>query len=433
MSPDTPPGWREAFVTWLRVALLSFGGPAGQIAVMHRIIVDEKRWIDEARFLHGLNFCMLLPGPEAQQLATWLGWRLHGTRGAFLAGGLFILPGALLMLGLSALYALYGALGPVAALFFGLKAAVLAIVVQALFRVAKRALKRPAQWAVAGLAFLALFAFGLPFPLVIVAAALAGAWLPALRQAAPTTETHEAANPARDRSALRAGLGMLVLWLVPVAWLTLGWPGSTFTQIAALFSQLAAVSFGGAYAVLALVAQEAAGPLGWLTPPEMLDGLGLAETTPGPLILVLQFVGFLAAFRDPGSLPPLLAGTMGAGLTLWATFAPCFAFILLGAPFIERLRQAARLASALAAVTAAVVGVIANLGLWFALHTLFARVGTMEAGPLRMALPEWGSLDPAALALAVAALVATFALRWGMAQVLAAAALAGLGLHMMMG
>ena len=426
----SPIGWREVFVTWLRVALLSFGGPAGQIAVMHRILVEEKRWVDEARFLHGLNFCMLLPGPEAQQLATWLGWLTRGTRGAFLAGGVFILPGALAMLGLSALYAAYGSLAPVAALFVGLKAAVLAIVAQAVLRLAGRALQRRAQIWLAVLAFLALALFGLPFPVVVAGAALAGALLPGLRVPATAEMSALPVDPARNRSAIRAGLVTLLLWLLPIAALALLMPGSIHDQIARLFGQLAVVSFGGAYAVLALVGQEAAGPLGWLSPSEMLDGLGLAETTPGPLILVLQFVGFLAAYREAGGLPPMLAGTLGAGLTLWVTFAPCFAFILLGAPFIERLRQAARLASALAAVTAAVVGVIAHLGLWLALHSLFGQVEAVRLGPLRLDWPDWASLDPVALGLTVLAGVAVFRLRLGMAQVLAGAGLAGLALHL---
>jgi len=423
--------------TFARVAALSFGGPAGQIAVMHRILVDEKRWLDEARFLHALNFCMLLPGPEAQQLATYSGWLLRGVPGALIAGGLFILPGVAAIMALSVVYALWGSVGIVAGLFFGLKAAVLAIVVQAVVRVGRRAATTPAARAISAAAFIAIFAFGAPFPAIVLAAMLVGwagtrAGLKSFRNApaghgpAPlggkTDVSHIPVEHPSATSARNAGLAALVLWLISVAVLSLLLPGSVWAGIATFFSKLAVLSFGGAYAVLAWVAQEAVTDRGWLTAGEMLDGLGMAETTPGPLIMVLQFVGFMAALRVEGTLP---AAALGGLLATWVTFAPCFAFILLGAPWIERLRGNAALSGALAAVTAAVVGVILNLAVWFALHTIFRQV---LPGP--PPLPVWSSLDPAALALATAAMVMTFPLRWGMSATLTACAGAGIALHM---
>jgi chromate transporter len=406
------PSLAEATRAFGRIALLSFGGPAGQIAVMHRILVEEKRWIDEQRFLHALNFCMLLPGPEAQQLATYSGWLLHRTRGALIAGTLFVLPGAAAMLALSIVYALHGDQPVIGALFFGLKAAVLAIVAQALVRIAGRALKGPGHRAIAAAAFVGIFAFAVPFPLIVAGAALIG-WA----TARPGPATPPPPPPASSRGAMASGAAALALWLIPVAALAALAGTSVFADIAVFFSQLAVVTFGGAYAVLAYMAQEAVGTHGWLAPGEMLDGLGLAETTPGPLIMVTQFVGFLAAFRDPGGLSPILAGTLGALLTTWVTFAPCFAWILLGAPFMERLRANAGLSAALAAVTAAVVGVIANLAIWFAQHVLFTR---------QIA----AAFDPWAAALTVAALAGVFVLRLGMVAVLAGAAAGGLALHL---
>ena len=443
------PTLAEATRVWARIAALSFGGPAGQIAVMHRILVEEKRWLGDGRFLHALNFCMLLPGPEAQQLATYIGWLLHGPRGGLIAGALFVAPGALAIMALSVLYALYGDLGPVAALFFGLKAAVLAIVAQALLRIAGRALRSTAARALAVLSFLGIWLFALPFPVIVLAAALIGwgmtrAGLPGFGggghgagkgprvEDAETLLGAETADlpPAARRAARNAGLWALALWLVPVAALMLLAPGSVYAEIAGFFSRMAVVTFGGAYAVLAYVAQEAVGSYGWLQPGEMLDGLGMAETTPGPLIMVLQFVGFLGAFRDPGTLSPLLAGVLGGALTTWVTFAPCFAWIFLGAPHIEKLRHNKALAGALAAVTAAVVGVIANLTLWFALHVLFAQLAPLTLGPLRLDLPVWGSLNLAMAGLSALALLAVFGLRLGMATVLAGAAGLGLALHL---
>ena len=443
------PTLREATAVWARIAALSFGGPAGQIAVMHRILVEEKRWIGDGRFLHALNFCMLLPGPEAQQLATYIGWLLHGVRGALVAGLLFILPGVLAIMGLSWLYAAYGELGFVAALFFGLKAAVLAIVLQAVVRVGRRALKNAALRALAAASFLAIFALQLPFPLIVALAGLLG-WLgakagiaafqgggghgsgsgPQVDDAATLLGPETALPPGTRRRALWAGVAALALWLAPVAALMILAPGSVFTEIAAYFSKLAVLTFGGAYAVLAWVAQEAVGTYGWLRPGEMLDGLGMAETTPGPLIMVLQFVGFMGALREAGWANPFLAGTLGGLLTTWVTFAPCFAWILLGAPFMEGLRRNKALSAALSAVTAAVVGVILNLSIWFAIHVIWREVARLEAGPLSLELPVWGSIDFAAAALSALALYAVFRLKLGMTTVLAGSALLGLGLHL---
>ncbi len=445
--PTPRPTLREALPVWARVAALSFGGPAGQIAVMHRILVEERRWISEARFLHALNFCTLLPGPEAQQLATYIGWLMHGPRGGLLAGGLFVLPGLVAIMGLSVVYVLHGQTGPVAGLFFGLKAAVLAIVAEAVLRIGRRALRGPVQVALAGASFGALFLFAAPFPAIVLAAGLIGWWgaragLPDFR---PGAAGHGGAGhggathglddavpvgPAGHRQALRMLAIWGALWLVPVALVVaLRGPEDVFARIALFFSQMAAVSFGGAYAVLTYVAQQAVEHYGWLKPGEMLDGLGLAETTPGPLIMVTQFVGFLAAYRDPGGLPALLAGILGGLLTTWVTFAPCFLWIFVGAPYVEALRGNRALAGALAAITAAVVGVILNLAVWFALHTLFAAQRTLALGPLVLDLPVPESLDPLALLLALAALAAVFVARLGPVPVLAGAALAGLVLR----
>ena len=427
---------------WWRIGLIGFGGPAGQIALMHRLLVDERRWIGEARFLNALNFCMLLPGPEAQQLAIYIGWALHGIRGGVVAGTLFVLPGAVIVLGLSAIYALYGGVPLVAALFYGIKAAVLAVVVDAVIRIGKRALRNGWMLAIAAAAFVALFAFAVPFPLVVLAAALVGLVGGRVAPDRFATRQHGGDGPAGavdralaareapgagGRQAVTVTLVCLVLWLAPTLALaaTLGWD-ATFTRIGTFFSQMGVVTFGGAYAALAWVAQAAVETHGWLAPGEMLDGLGLAETTPGPLILVLQFVGFLAAFRDGGGLDPLLAGMLGAALTTWVTFLPSFLFVLAGAPFVERLSRFRVLGAALSAITAAVVGVILNLALWFALHVLFARVDDVAIGLLRLSLPDLATLDPAALVLSLAAFVALLRFKLGLVPVLAAAALLGM-------
>jgi chromate transporter len=434
------PTFREAFRVWLRIGLLSFGGPAAQIALMHREVVDERRWISDARFLHALNFCTLLPGPEAQQLATYLGWLMHGVKGGVAAGLLFILPGVAVMLALSILYATLGAVPLVAALFFGLKCAVLVLVVEALLRVARRALHGTLPWALAAAAFLALFAFDVPFPLVVLAAAAVGFALPAhfagaghgkAKQGPPALlDALLVADPGRiarmGGAARRAGLVALVLWVWPVAML-IGVP--TYGEIAWFFSKMAVVTFGGAYAVLAYVAQEAVEGYRWLSAADMLAGLGLAETTPGPLILVLQFVGFLAAYPAGG----LAGGIAGSLLTVWVTFAPCFAWIFLGAPFVETLHAQPRLKGALAGVTAAVVGVIANLALWFGLRVIFERVEPVSLGPLRPALPDPLSLLPDALALSVLAAVCLFGLKLGVLRTLAVTAAAGFALRMLVG
>src|SRR3954470_16680537 len=429
----------EAFRVWLRVAALSFGGPAGQIAVMHRIIVDEKKWVGEARFLHALSYCMLLPGPEAHQLAIYIGWLMHRWPGAIIAGGLFVVPGIISIMALSYIYAAFGSVPAIMALFLGLKAAVLAIVLHVVQRVGSRALKSRPMFILAALAFIGIFFFAVPFPLIVIAAGVIG--FVAARAGSTAfqvggdhggggkaetdegllgAELPEHARPTMAR-ALRVSALWLALWLAPplLVLFALG-GGSVYTQIGAFFSKMAAVTFGGAYAVLAYVAQQAVEHYRWLEPGEMLDGLGMAETTPGPLIMVLQFVGFLAAFRDPGTLSPLVAGTLGGLLATWVTFTPCFLWIFLGAPFIESLHGNKGLAGALTAITAAVVGVILNLAVWFALHTLFRTVEPVTWGPLSFGLPVAGSVNAWALLLSVAAMVAVFRLRLGMMQTLAA-------------
>ena len=438
----------EAAKVWARIAALSFGGPAGQIAVMHRILVEEKRWIGEQRFLHALNFCMLLPGPEAQQLATYIGWLLHKRIGGLIAGALFILPGALAIMALSWVYVLYGNTGLIAGLFLGLKAAVLAIVLQAVIRIGGRALRSTEAKLLAGAAFVLIFFLQVPFPLIVLGAALIGFLAGRAGSAAfrggghggegsgvadvDTLLGEELPGHARPRwqGVLFDVALWLALWLLPIAALliVLG-PDHVFSQIAVFFAKMAMVTFGGAYAVLAYVAQQAVEHYGWLSPPEMLDGLGMAETTPGPLIMVLQFVGFLGAYRDPGMLTPLLAGTLGGLLATWVTFAPCFLWIFLGAPFIERMRGNAALAGALSAITAAVVGVVLNLALWFAIHAVFRQVTPVEVGPVRFDMPALASIDPWTAALTAAAIVAVFRLKLGTFTVLAAAAATGVTLR----
>jgi chromate transporter len=440
----------EAFRVWLRVAALSFGGPAGQIAVMHRIIVDEKKWIGEQRFLHALSYCMLLPGPEAHQLTIYIGWLMHRWPGAVMAGTLFVLPGIIAIMGLSYVYAAFGNVPAVAAFFFGLKAAVLAIVLHALHRIASRALKGRAMLALAALAFAGIFFFGVPFPLIILLAGAigfigartgsrafeVGGGHAAAKNALADSESllgenlPEHAHPTIARAA-RVSVIWLSLWLIPViAVIALLGTGNVFGAIGAFFAKMAVVTFGGAYAVLAYMAQQAVETYGWLRPGEMLDGLGMAETTPGPLIMVVQFVGFMAAYRHPGTLPPMLAGTLGGLLATWCTFVPCFLWIGLGAPFIERLRDNKPLNGALAGITAAVVGVILNLAVWFALHTIFAELRPLVWGPVHFDVPVLGSVNLWALLLTVTAVVAVFRLKIGMIPVLAGCALAGLLLHL---
>ncbi len=443
----------DAFRVWGYVALNSFGGPAGQIAVMHRVLVDGRRWISERRFLHALNYCMLLPGPEAHQLAVYIGWLLHGIRGGLMAGLLFILPGFLSILALSVLYAGYQETTLVAAFFYGIKPAVLAIVAAAVVRVGRRALPNRTLVAIAISAFVATFFLDIPFPLIILGAAtigLLGARLAPLTfgggpgpgpadvdDGADAAVRHVLRDDAKGgprpplrRAAAILAVGMVV-WLGPVVAVAALFGGqSIFVRESLFFSGAALVTFGGAYAVLAYIAQEVVESLAWLTPDEMLDGLGMAETTPGPLIMVVQFVGFLAAFRSPGDLDPMLAGVLGAILVTWVTFVPATLWIFLGAPYIEYLRGKRALTGALSAITATVVGVIANLGLWFSLHTLFGVVDQARAGPLRLYVPDPATLDFAALAIAIFALVAIFRLRWPILATIAVSALAGTVYHL---
>ncbi len=424
------PTFREAVGVWLKIGFVNFGGPAGQIALMHRVLVEEKRWIDEGRFLHALNYCMLLPGPEAQQLATYVGWLLNGVRGGIAAGVLFVLPGFAVLLALSIAYLRFGHLDLVQGLFFGLKAAVLALVAEALIRVARRALKGPAMLAVAAAAFVAIAFLKAPFPLIVLGAALVGIFL-SVR--APVEPEVAAAGPVKGQFAASGKAALLwgLVWLGPIALIAVALgSGNVFTQEALFFSKVAIVTFGGAYAVLAYVAQQAVETYHWLRPDEMLTGLGLAETTPGPLILVLVFVGFLAGARGETGLDPLVAGTIGAFVTAWMIFAPSFLFIFAGAPFVERLRANLHVASALSAVTAAVVGVIANLALWFGLHLLFAEVGRAALGPVSVPVPNPASFDPMAALIAGAAAVALIRFHVGVIFVLALAALAGLAVRL---
>jgi chromate transporter len=449
-SPDIPTiPFRMAVFVWLKISLLSFGGPAGQIAVMHRLLVDELKWVSERRFLDALNFCMLLPGPEAQQLTIYLGWLLHRVRGGVVAGLLFILPGAVTVLALSMAYVHYQQAPAMGAAFFGIKAAVLAIVLSAVWRLSRRVLHQRLLLVIALASFLSSFVFGVPFPLVVAGAALAGYLF---------SGSGEGTGDAPDDAVLEDGMtgmrpvdrivsrhqrpswqkSLLVLmicggiWLVPLfgLFLVLG-PSHIFTQQGLFFSQVAVVSFGGAYAVLAYMAQQAVSHYGWLTPSEMLDGLGMAETTPGPLIMVTQFVGFLGGYRNPGLFDPMLAGTIGAAVTTWVTFAPCFLWIFLGAPYIESLRSNRALARALSGITAAVVGVVLSLAIWFGLQVLFTAMADPTAlGPLAsmisMRLPVLSSFDPAAAVISMLSLLAIVVFQSGVITVIAASAAAGL-------
>ena len=439
-------GFGEAFLTWLKIGLVSFGGPAGQIALMHRILVEEKRWISESRYLHALNYCMLLPGPEAQQLATYVGWLLHRTLGGLVAGILFVLPGAIVILALSILYAGFHELTIVQAIFFGIKAAVLAVVIEAVLRVGRRALRNRVMYGLAAAAFVAIFFLQVPFPFIVIAAGLIGFiggmlrpdQFAVLKGHGPSAGGGKAAlDAALDdgelphtrpsaRHALAVTVICLALWFAPIAGfaLLLG-PAHVFVQEGLFFSKMAVVTFGGAYAVLAYVAQQAVETHGWLAPGEMLDGLGMAETTPGPLIMVVQFVGFMGAYRNPGALDPMLAGVLGAALTTWVTFVPCFLWIFLGAPYVEALRGNRSLGAALSAITAAVVGVILNLAVWFGLHVAFGQVDELNLAGIRLFWPVWGTINLASLMLTAAALLAMLRFRVGMLPTLAAAA--GLG------
>ncbi|WP_165189212.1 chromate transporter [Caulobacter soli] len=418
MTTQASPSFREAFWVWLKVGCLGFGGPAGQIALLHREVVEKRAWIDAARFAHALSFCMLLPGPEAQQLATWLGWRLHGVRGGIAAGLLFVLPGLLVMLGLSALYVVHGRSAWAGPALLGLKAAVVALVLQALIRMGGRAIKGVAGWWAAGLAFAALTFTVLPFPLIILAAGAVG-WALGGGAVVPAETV--------QRPAWRTALVCLAVWLAPVLLVLAFAPGSTLARMGGVFSVLAVVSFGGAYAALAYVGQ-AAGAFGWLAPGQMLDGLGLAETTPGPLVLVLVFVGFVGAYQNAPAEWAWIAGLAGGLMAAWTTFAPSFLWIFAGGPFFERLRSRPRPARALALVSAAAVGVIANLAVWFAVHLLF-RVGSVRAwGPLRAELPDLASVNLSAVGLVALACGLVFAVRAPILAVVGAMIAAGLAL-----
>lgn len=427
----TPPTYAEAMAVWLKIGLLSFGGPAGQIALMHKILVEEKKWIDEKRYLSALNFCMLLPGPEAMQLATYVGWRMHGVKGGLAAGLLFVFPGALVVLVLTALYSAFGKLPIGEALFLGIKAAVLAVVVEALMRVAKRALKGNLDWMIAAAAFAGIFFFNLPFPVIVIAAALIGYWRAVGSDASEAVALPPV--PVKLSRTLATAALWLVIWIMPLlAVAAVFGRGHVLTELGWFFSKLAVVTFGGAYAVLAYMAQDVVEHYRWLTHGEMVDGLGLAETTPGPLILVTEFVGFLAAQRHGGGAFGIGSwgmGVLGAVVTLWATFAPCFLWIFAGAPYVERLNAEPRLKSALAAITAAVVGVILNLTVWFALAVLFGKVDILASGPFKLHMPVWATLSVPALGLSVVAFVMMFAWHRGVMTTLAVCAVLAAGLR----
>jgi len=439
--------FRDALWVWVKVAIYSFGGPAGQIAVMHRILVEEKRWVSENRFLHALNYCMLLPGPEAQQLATYIGWLLHKTLGGLVAGIIFVLPGFISILVLSVLYAGFQDTTLVQAIFFGLKPAVMAVVVEAVIRIGKRALKNEVMIILAGLAFVAIFFFDIAFPIIIVSAGLIGfiggkfpedKFHVIKRHESKVGEGNEQGDfvitdsvgnhtqPSLLR-AIRVTVICLLLWFVPLALLisTYG-KDSVFVTEGIFFSKAAVVTFGGAYAVLAYIAQEAVNTYGWLKPGEMLDGLGMAETTPGPLIMVLQFVGFMGAYRHPDAQDPMLAGVLGSIITTWVTFVPCFLWIFLGAPYIEYLRGNKSLSTALSSITAAVVGVILNLAVWFSLHTLFRSVNEIHTLGMRLQVPVINSIDLVSLLIAIGAFVAMFRYRLSMIPTLTGSAFIGL-------
>lgn len=437
IMPPIPLG--KATRVWAKIGLISFGGPAGQIALMHRILVDEKRWISETRFLHALNFCMLLPGPEAQQLATYVGWLLHRIRGGLIAGSLFILPGFAVILALSYLYVTAGNVPLVQGLFSGLKAAVVVIVLQAVIRIGRRSLKSTVPAALAIIAFLSMYVWKVPFPFVILFAALAGALASRLGSegrinqavAHRVDETASGATKFGLRYVLRTIAVFGALWFAPTVVLIafLG-PDNVFSNIGMFFSKMAIVTFGGAYAVLAYVSQEAVVTYQWLAPGEMIDGLAMAETTPGPLIMVTQFVGFVAAYRDPGTLHPGLAAFLGAVLTTWVTFVPCFLWIFVGAPYIERLRRNRVLSGALTGVTAAVVGVIVNLALWFSIHTLFDDVSLHQFAGASLEAPIPSSLRITSLLITIVAAVLVFRFRASVLTVLAATGTLGIFLFL---
>lgn len=433
-------GFIEALRFWVKLGFVNFGGPTGQIAIMHHELVERRRWISEPRFLHALNFCMLLPGPEAQQLAIYVGWLLHGVPGGLVAGSTFVLPAAALMLGLSWLYAVHGDVALVEGLFGALAAAVVGIVGAAVIRIGGRALRSRALTATAALAFVGIFVVGVPFPVIVLAAGLAGllgaGLRPAAFGAAPEAGAAEGDGDGPDdaprgrqgllRAARVLAIGLAVWWLPLLAVLAVRGSHDVLAREGLFFGRVAVVTFGGAYAVLAYVDQAAVTQYGWLTSGEMAAGLGLAESTPGPLIIVTQFVGFLAAYRFPGGLDPLLAGVLGSLVTIWAVFVPSFLWIFLGAPWIERLRGNVRLAGALATITAAVVGVILNLALSFGVHALFREVDVLRPFSAPIGVPVLPAIDPLAAVVALASFVGIWRLRWGVVPVVLASAAAGL-------
>lgn len=440
-----PPSFSEAFNVWLKIAMYSFGGPAGQIAVMHKLVVEEKKWLGENRFLHALNYCMLLPGPEAQQLITYIGWLMYKTRGGIVAGTLFVLPGFLAILVLSIVYTLWKELGFVQGVFYGIKAAVLAIVVGAVVKIGKKALKNEVMVGIAAMAFMAIFFFKIPFPLIIVTAGLIG-WIGGrvredkflvIKGHDDKKDSEEGVidrliQPSNTSFSKTLGTAAfwLALWWLPVLLLVVFFGlDNIFTKQSIFFSQSALVTFGGAYSVLAYISQKAVETYGWLTPGEMLDGLGMAETTPGPLIQVVQFVGFIGAYRNAGALNPVWAGILASVLVTWVTYLPSFFFIFTGAPYIERLRGNKNLTTALSAITAAVVGVILNLGVWFSLHTLFGAVGELKFGALHLPLPDWKTVDWGAVFITVVALFVYLKLHWDMLKTIGVCALLGLIVH----
>jgi chromate transporter len=435
MSEARVPTFRQAFVVWMKIGWLSFGGPAGQIALMHQMLVDERRWVNDRRFLHALNYCMLLPGPEAQQLATYIGWLLHGLKGGLVAGTLFVLPGALVIFGLSIIYAWFGDQPLLAAVFVGIKATVLVVVVQAVFRIGKKVLTNATMVTVAAAAFVGIFLLDLPFPLIVLGAGVigfVGARVDPKRfvvMQADDSQDGEAEEPDQMPGwprALKILLVGLVLWFSPIALaaVLLG-DDPVFVDVGLFFSKLAVVSFGGAYAVLSYMGQQAVEAFHWLTPGEMIDGLGLAESTPGPLIMVVQFVGFLATYRHSVTLEPMTAAALGSALTVWVTFVPCFVWIFVSAPYVERMQGNKHLSAALSAITAAVVGVILNLAIWFGLHVLFATVNTHEIARLRLLVPDPASLDPVGLALVGVAAVLILGRKIGVLPTLGLTAVLG--------
>ena len=438
--------FKEALRVWIRVAIYSFGGPAGQIAVIHKILVQEKKWISENRFLHALNYCMLLPGPEAQQLATYIGWLLHRTKGGLVAGILFVLPGFIFILIISILYAAYRDMGIVEAIFFGIKPAVLAIVIGAVIKIGKRALKNEVMLIMAVLAFIAIFFFQVDFPYIVVAAGLTGfiggkLWEEKFHvikghgeksdeESAYVIDSHiQSVKPSLVKT-LKTVFLFLSLWALPLVLIAL-WIGmdNIFFSEGLFFSKTAVVTFGGAYAVLAYIAQKAMEDYGWLQSGEMLDGLGMAETTPGPLIQVVQFVGFMGAYRFSGTMDPLIAGVLASLLVTWTTFIPCFLFIFSGAPYIEYLRGNKNLTTALSGITAAVVGVVLNLGVWFTIHTLFGQVHESRSLGVRWLIPEWSTLDIASLLIALIASFVYFILKWDMLKTILTCIVLGIFYH----